>query len=92
MARAVLRLLCLDVRFIGGSGLEIPELVRSIDGLANLPVIILTGVSHLTESQEETIRRNRAYVFYKPEGVDEMAATLDRLLARRLPSLNYRGC
>ena len=72
--------LVLDVRLMGHSGLEILEFVRSIDGLATLPVIVLTGASPLTEVEQETIRREGAYLFYKPEGADEIAATLARLL------------
>lgn len=71
--------LILDVRMPGHSGLEVLEFVRS-SGRMDLPVIILTGVSSLTAEEEEIIRRHRAYVFYKPEGVDELVATLDRLL------------
>jgi hypothetical protein len=33
-----------------------------------LPVILLTGVVELTADEEKIIRRNEAYVFYKPEG------------------------
>lgn len=72
--------LILDVRLIGYSGLEVLEFVRSTQGLDSLPAIVLTGVTPLTEEEEETIRRHRAYVFYKPERVDVIVATLARCL------------
>jgi len=75
--------LILDVRLVGRSGLDVLEFVRSQHALVNLPVVILTGVSRLTEDQEEVIRRNEAYVFYKPTASSDLAATLDRLLNRQ---------
>jgi response regulator RpfG family c-di-GMP phosphodiesterase len=74
--------LILDVRLAGHSGLEVLEYVRSRPELARLPVIVLTGLAHLTEQEEETIRRHHAYVFYKPEGVEVIVGRLNELLAR----------
>ena len=75
----------LDVRLIGASGLDVLKFVRSSVALASLPVIILTGVSRLSDAEEETIRRNRADVFYKSDGIDEIITTLDRCLEKRGP-------
>src|ERR671914_305229 len=46
------------------SGIEILELMRLDDRFAGLPVIVLTGLT-LTAEEEESIRRKRAYLFYK---------------------------
>src|SRR5438093_3477822 len=72
----------LDVRLVGHSGLEVLEFVRSNERYRNLPVLILTGISRLTNQEEETIRRNEALVFYKPQGIDEIGAELERLFRR----------
>ena len=72
--------LILDLRLARGSGLEVLEFVRAQRDLAGLPVIILTGVSHLTPEEEHAIRRHQAHVLYKPEGIDSIAETLERLL------------
>jgi DNA-binding response OmpR family regulator len=76
--------LILDIRLAGDrSGLEILEYVRFRRHLAGLPVLMLTGVSQLSAEEEATIRRHRAYIFYKPQGADSMVATLDGLVERR---------
>ena len=72
----------LDVRLVRGSGLDVLEDLRRQAPLASLPVIILTGVAQLTPSEEELIRRHRAYVFYKLEGIEPIAVKLDQLLRR----------
>ncbi len=72
----------LDVRLDGQSGLEVLDFIRGDERLSHLPVMILTGISPLTESEIETIRRNDAYLFYKPEGIDQIAAKLAELLQR----------
>ena len=75
--------LILDIRLAGDrSGLEILEYVRFHRHLAGLPVLMLTGVSQLSAEEEATIRRHRAYIFYKPQGADLMVATLDGLVGR----------
>ena len=73
----------LDLGLVGHSGLELLEFVRKRDDLANLPVLILTGMSHLTPHEEEAIRQHRAHVFHKPAAIHEIAATLARVLSER---------
>jgi DNA-binding NtrC family response regulator len=70
----------LDIRLARGSGLDVLQYVRAQDDLAGLPVIILTGVSHLTPEEEAFIERHQAHLFYKPEGIESIAEKLDQLL------------
>ena len=72
----------LDLRLDGHSGLDVLEFVRADDTLSHLPVMILTGIVPLAESELETIRRLDAYLFYKPEGIDQITAKLAELLKR----------
>ena len=65
----------LDLGLVGQSGLELLEFVRRHDGLANLPVLILTGMSQLTPDDDERIRQHGAHVFHKPVPIHEIAAT-----------------
>jgi len=70
----------LDIRLARGSGLEVLHYLRTHEDLAGLPVIILTGVSHLTPEEEAFIERHHAHLFYKPEGIESIAEKLDQLL------------
>lgn len=70
----------LDLRLGERSGLEVLRYVRSSAQLANLPVLMLTGVSVLQPEEEETIRAHKAYVIYKPEGIEVIVETLRRAL------------
>src|SRR5688500_11622030 len=66
----------LDVRMPQGrSGLEVLQSIRLDARWQDLPAIVLTG-ARLSEREEELIRRDRAYVFYKPHGYDEIVAQL----------------
>ena len=70
----------LDIRLARGSGLEVLHYVRTQDDLAALPVIILTGVSHLSPEEEAFIEQHQAHLFYKPEAIESIAEKLDQLL------------
>ena len=72
----------LDVRLDGQSGLDVLEFVRAHETLSGLPVLILTGIVPLTEHELQAIRRLDAHLFYKPEGIDQIAAKLAELLKR----------
>ncbi len=80
LQRAKVDALILDIRLARGSGLDVLKYVRAQHHLAQLPVIILTGVSHLTAEEEDFIRRHHAHILYKPEGIDSIAEKLDQLL------------
>ena len=73
--------LILDVRLARESGLDVLECVRAQERLAELPVIVLTG-SDLSLKEQDLIRRHRAHLFYKPQGIESIAEALDRMLRR----------
>ena len=75
----------LDLRLIGHSGLEVLEYVRFHHPRKHLPVVVLTGVSFLSEEEQETIRRHQAYIIFKPEAVDHIADLLTRVIQRPVP-------
>lgn len=83
LERSKIDAIILDLGLVGQSGLELLEFVRRHDGLANLPVLILTGMSQLTPHDEACIRQHRAHVFHKPVAIREIAATLARELHER---------
>jgi DNA-binding response OmpR family regulator len=61
------------------SGLDVLRLLRSHAATAWLPVIILTGTT-IDEEEEQQIRSDEAYVFYKPVDTQELLAYVDRLV------------
>ena len=63
-----------------GSGLDFLAWLRQHPGTRDIPVLILTGRTHLGEDDEELIRRHQAYVFYKPQPVSVLVEYLTRLL------------
>jgi DNA-binding response OmpR family regulator len=72
----------LDVRLPGHvSGLDLLSAFRNQSGLADIPVLIMTG-SVLTCEEEASITRQRAYLFYKPEGFGSLIKFLDQLTGR----------
>jgi CheY-like chemotaxis protein len=77
----------LDLRLIGHSGIEVLEYVRYHRRLSRMPVIVLTGVSFLSEKEQEAIARLQAYILYKPEAVDQIASLLTRIIQPRIPPL-----
>jgi CheY-like chemotaxis protein len=72
----------LDVRLPGQkSGLDLLESFRQRSELTKIPVLIMTG-SILTHAEEASITRQRAFLFYKPEGFDTIVKFLDQLTGR----------
>jgi CheY-like chemotaxis protein len=71
----------LDV-MLGGrdSGIDALAWIRAQSHFGVTPVVMLTGVTALPEDAEAIIRRDRAYVFYKPEGLDTVVQHLSRLM------------
>ena len=63
-----------------GSGLDFLAWLRQHPGTTEIPVLILTGKTHLGEDDEALIRRHKAYVFYKPQPVATIVEYLSRLL------------
>ncbi len=74
--------LILDVRLPGKrSGLDLLAEIRLEPTLAEVPVIIMTG-GVLSDAEETSISRQRAHLFYKPEGFDTIVKFLDQLTGR----------
>ena len=74
--------LILDVRLPGQqSGLDLLAALRRQPELSNVPVLIMTG-GVLSDAEEASIIRQRAHLFYKPEGFDTIVTFLDQLTAR----------
>jgi CheY-like chemotaxis protein len=72
----------LDVRLPGQvTGLDLLASFRRQPRLSNIPVLIMTG-SILTPEEETSITRQRAFLFYKPEGFDTIVKFLDQLTGR----------
>jgi CheY-like chemotaxis protein len=72
----------LDVRLSHDeSGLEFLKQFRQHEELSHVPVLIMTG-SILTPEEEAAITRQRAVLFYKPEGLDNIVKFLDQLTGR----------
>jgi DNA-binding response OmpR family regulator len=72
----------LDVRLPGKrTGLDLLALFREQAALSQIPVLIVTG-SVLTHDEEASITRQRAFLFYKPEGFDTIIKFLDQLTGR----------
>ena len=67
----------------GESGLNILTWLRTQAAYAELPVLILTGMTDLSEDTEETIRRERAYVFYKGMRMFEIVEHLGAIFGKR---------
>ncbi len=75
------RAFVLDVRLRGReSGLDALAWLRSHPQYRDAPVLMLTGVTALSEDEEAIIRRDRAYVFYKPARLHLLIDQLKRLV------------
>ncbi len=68
----------------GGTGLELLHTIRERREFDKAPILILTG-GILTPAEELLITRNRAFLFYKPEGFDTLVRFLDELTGRDRP-------
>ena len=70
-----------DIHLIGQSGLDVLVYVRNLPDRtpADLPILMFTGMSELSEDEEDVIRRHEAYVHYKLGGLAPLVATLDKL-------------
>lgn len=74
----------LDLMLAGeDSGLDFLAWFRAHPAFVDTPVLILTGHTSLSEDEEALIRRNRAYVFYKHQLMDELIGYLHRLARPR---------
>jgi two-component system response regulator MprA len=72
----------LDVRLPGAhTGLDLLTAVRQQDEFSQIPVLIMTG-SVLSATEEAAISKQRAFLFYKPEGFQSIVRFLDQLTGR----------
>jgi DNA-binding response OmpR family regulator len=72
----------LDVRLPGHvTGLDLLAAFRQQSALADIPVLIMTG-GLLTPEEELSIAKQRAFLFYKPEGFGAIVKFLDQLTGR----------
>ena len=72
----------LDVRLKGEhSGLDMLVAFRELDEFKTIPILIMTG-GVLTEEEEASITKHRAFLFYKPEGFNTIISFLDQLTGR----------
>jgi DNA-binding response OmpR family regulator len=74
--------LIVDVRLSDGrTGLELLHTLRARPEFASAPVLVLTGAI-LSDAEEASITRLRAYLFQKPEGFHTLLQFLDTLTGR----------
>ncbi len=62
------------------SGLEVLEQMRLDARFDDVPVVVLTGVTEVDESEEEIIRRHRAHLLYKRFGYREVVQRLEKII------------
>jgi DNA-binding response OmpR family regulator len=78
---ALIDAVILDLRLADGrSGLEVLEQMRFEERLADLPVVILTGVSQVDPEEEETIKKHGAHLLYKSLGYREVVDRLEQII------------
>jgi DNA-binding response OmpR family regulator len=70
----------LDLRMPLASGLRFLRALRSISGLANIPVAIVTGDYHFDEPQEHEVQALGAQLHYKPLWLGELVTLARDLL------------
>lgn len=63
----------------GGSGLDLLSWLRMQPQYVATPVLILTGLTVIPEDEEALIRRQHAYLFYKPERFEILIDCVRRL-------------
>jgi DNA-binding response OmpR family regulator len=62
------------------SGLEVLEQMRLDERYDAVPVVVLTGVSEVDETEEEIIERHRAHLLYKRFGYREVVHRLEKII------------
>lgn len=72
----------LDMRLPDGrTGIDVLMNLRSRPEFGEIPVLIVTG-SVLSESEVASIKKQKGFVFFKPEGFSTIVNFLDRLTGR----------
>ena len=62
------------------SGLEVLEQMRLDELYDDVPVVVLTGVTEVAESEEEIIQRHGAHLLYKRFGYREVVQRLEKII------------
>ena len=63
------------------SGLEVLEQMRLDQRFDSIPVVVLTGVNHIEEAEEQIIQRHGAHLLYKRFGYREVVQRLERIVS-----------
>ena len=80
---ALIDAVILDLRLGDGrSGLEVLEQMRFEERLADIPVVILTGVAAVEPAEEETITKHGAHLLYKRLGYREVVDRLEQIITK----------
>ena len=66
----------------GESGITVLEWLRTQPRYRDTPIMVLTGEAVVSEHDEESIRRNRAYVYFKGQTLLPLMEHLKRLVAK----------
>jgi CheY-like chemotaxis protein len=74
-----LRAIILDLNLGEQSGVDLLARLRQNPRCVAVPILILTGRTVLRDDEEALIRRNHAYVFYKPQPLSTLVEHLARL-------------
>jgi DNA-binding response OmpR family regulator len=71
----------LDLRLADDrSGLEVLEQMRLDERYDEVPVVVLTGVTEVNDTEEELIQRHGAHLLYKRFGYREVVQRLEKIL------------
>jgi DNA-binding response OmpR family regulator len=62
------------------SGLEVLEQMRLDERYDDVPVVVLTGVTEVNDTEEEVIQRHGAHLLYKRFGYREVVQRLEKIL------------
>lgn len=62
------------------SGLEVLEQMRLDERFDEVPVVVLTGVTEVDESEQEVISRHGAHLLYKRFGYREVVQRLEQII------------
>jgi DNA-binding response OmpR family regulator len=62
------------------SGLEVLEQMRLDERYDDVPVVVLTGVTEVNDTEDEVIQRHGAHLLYKRFGYREVVQRLEKIL------------
>ena len=78
---ALIDAVILDLRLGDGrSGLEVLEQMRIEERLAEIPVVVLTGVTQVEPEEEESIEKHGGHLLYKRLGYRAVVDRLEQII------------